>query len=232
MSVAVTYYGVDEILEAFETQAKKPYFSMWVGKASALQNWENDFDTAKAALKKKVLDFARAKQTHAFVIHLHNTQPDRKVGSYLYADVTYSMLYCAAKHEPKQAINGTDPGLYPIYNIIEKQNELITALTSKVNALEAEETEPETVGSNEAEMLDKLGSIVNSPLGVLAATYLPRLLDRIMPEKQKIAAIAGDEATDLETTINILFSKGVTLQHLQKLAAMPEEKIRMLLTML
>jgi hypothetical protein len=231
MSVA-DYTGINEIIEAFERQAKKPYFSMWFGKAPALQNDINDFDVAKEALKNKINDLLRAGKSAVFTIHLHNAQPKRENGAYLYADTTYTMLYCQAVKEQKQAINGTDPGLYPIYNIIEKQNELITALTSKVNAIEAEESEPESVGSDETVMLDKLGSIVNSPLGLLAATYLPRLLDRIMPEKQKISAIAGDEATDLEATINILFSKGVTLEHLQKLAAMPEAKIKMLLTML
>ena len=235
MSVVATYYGVNEILEAFETQAKKPYFSMWVNKAPALQNHDNDFDTAKAALRKKIEDFARANQTHVFTIHLHNTQPDRKTGAYSHADTCYTMLYCAAKHAaPAISEQMSGGNIIPFYNLIEKQNEILSAVTSRLNALEAaddQETD-EPIGSAEAQLIDKISGVVNSPLGVLAAQYLPRLFDRILPQQKTVAGIAGTDQTDLEQTINILFSKGVTLEHLQKLAAMPEAKIKMLLTML
>lgn len=235
MSVVATYTGVNEILDAFETQAKKGYFSLWVNKSPALQNVDNDLDIAKIALKKKIEDFAKANFTQIFVIHLHNAAPDKKVGSYLHNDICYTMLYCQAKAATVTAVPMHDTmnaNLYPIYNLIEKQNEIITALTSKVNAVEAGEETDEQIGSAEVQMLDKLGSIMNGPVGVLCTTYLPRLLDRILPETKTVSAIAGTDQTDLETTINTLFSKGVTLEHLQKLAAMPEVKIKMLITML
>jgi hypothetical protein len=234
MSVVATYYGVNEILEAFETQAKKGYFSMWVSKAPALQNDVNDIETAKAAIKKKVEDFAKANQTHVFTIHLHNAAPDRKTGAYTHADTCYTMLYCQAKHAQAAQPESINGNLYPLYNLIEKQNENINALISKVNALEAEESEQESeeIGSAEVQLIDKINGFANSPLGVLAATYLPRFFDKILPPQKTVAGIAGTEPTDLEQTINILFSKGVTLEHLQKLAAMPEAKIKMLITML
>jgi hypothetical protein len=160
--------------------------------------------------------------------------PDKKTGSYTHADNCYTMLYCQAKHAQSAAmpesINGN---LYPLYNMIEKQNENINALISKVNAIEAEETEEsEPIVSSEAKLIEQINGFSNSPLGVLAATYLPRFLDKILPPQKTVAGIAGTEPTDLEETINILFSKGVTLDHLQKLAAMPEAKIKMLITML
>jgi len=229
-SVVATYYGSNEILQAFETQAKKGYFSMWVNKSPALQNDVNDLDIAKEAIKKKVEDFAKANFTNVFTIHLHNIAPDKRTGSYAHADNCYTMLYCQAKHAKTEAPENINGNLYPLYNLIEKQNENINALISKVNALETEETE--APGSNEAQLIEQINGFSNSPLGVLAATYIPRILDRFLPAQKTVAGIAGTEQTDLEETINVLYSKGVTLEHLQKLAAMPQAKIKMLLTML
>jgi len=230
MSVA-TYFGANEILEAFENQARKPYFSMWVKNAQACYYDEADFDKAKELIRKKIEDFARANMLELIIIALHNNKPDKATGLYK-KDSPAVLIYCQSKHAPVEKHSGIDNNLYPLYNLIEKQNENINALISKVNALEAETDDQEAVGSSEEILIDKISGIVNSPLGALASTYLPRILDRILPQQNKIAGLAGTEDTDLEQTLQTLFNKGVTLEHLQKLAAMPEKKIQMLLTML
>lgn len=232
MSLVATYYGANEILNAFDAQAKKAYFSMWVKTKTCLQNDVNDFEIARAAIKKKVEDFAKAGMLDVFTICLHNTLPDKKTG-YYELNSPGVVLYCQAKHATASAPETMNGNLYPIYNLIEKQNEIITALTSKVNAIEeSEEESDEQIGTAEAQMIDKINGFANSPLGVLAATYLPRFFDKILPPQKTVSGLAGTDQTDLEETINVLFSKGVTLEHLQKLAAMPETKIKMLLTML
>jgi hypothetical protein len=237
MSVA-TYYGANEILTAFEDQAKKPYFSMWVKNACCLYYDGNDMEIAKEMIRKKIESFARANNFEIIVLSLHNTLPDKKTGLYE-KNSPAILLYCQSKHEPADRQMSGNDNLFPLYNLIEKQNAILSnfqetqnALISKVNALEAEEEDTESVGSSEEILLDKINGIVNSPLGALATTYLPRILDRFLPQQNKIAGLAGADETDLETTINILFSKGVKLEHLQKLASMPENKIKMLLTML
>jgi len=48
--------------------------------------------------------------------------------------------------------------------------------------------------------------------------------------RPRVAAVSGTQ--DIETTLQILFSKGVTADDLAKLAAMPESQITMLLSML
>lgn len=230
MSVA-TYYGVNEILTAFEDQAAKPYFSMWVKNAQCCYNVDNNIEVAKEKIRKKIEDFARANMLDVIVIVLHNTLPAKTTGLYEKTSPGV-LLYCQAKHAPVERHSNIDGNLYPLYTAIEKLTENQAALISKVNALEAETEETEAVGSSEEILLDKINGIINSPLGILATTYLPRILDKIIPQQNKIAGIAGIEDTDLEQTINILYSKGVKLEHLQKLAAMPEKKIQMLLTML
>jgi hypothetical protein len=49
-------------------------------------------------------------------------------------------------------------------------------------------------------------------------------------------ALAGDDVSvqelELAQTLEILFDKGITIEHLKKLASYPTAKIKMLLTML
>ena len=228
---AATYIGINEILEGFDAKASKPYFSMWVDNTQVEYNIENDFDKAKNKIINQIDACSRRDMNKVIYLKLHSKLPSKSEGIYAKNDPAITM-YCAAKADNKIIGYTGDNNVYPIYQLIEKQNETINALVSKINAIESEEEESESVGSAETELLDKISGIVNSPLGLLASQYLPRLLDKWIPPSQKIAGIAGHSETDLETTINILFEKGVTLEHLQKLAAMPKEKIQMLLTML
>jgi hypothetical protein len=229
--VAATVFGIDEILSAFERKAPKPYFELYVKNQRVIHNFDNDFDKAKQIIIDQVEEFINSEFNQVFTIRMYNVQPKNK---WTYEEKEqYLILYCQAKRQKAQSVGAVDANLYPIYNLIEKQNENIAALTSQVNAIKAEEEEEEQgVGSAEETLLNTINGIVNSPVVLMASPYLKRLMDRLIPEKKTIAGLAGTEPTDLETTINILFSKGVTLEHLQKLAAMPEEKIKMLIAML
>jgi len=230
-TVAATVFGVEEILTAFEEQAPKPYFAIYVKNAPVLSNIDNNIDVAKDKIKRKVEEYLRAQFNEVFTIRMYNAQPKNK-GMLWDKDEPCFFLYCQAKRVQAQSVGQMDGNFYPIYNLIEKQNEIISALTPKVNAIEETEISDEQIGTAETQMIDKINGFVNSPLGVLVATYLPRVFDKILPPQKTVSGLAGTDPTDLEQTINILYSKGVTLEHLQKLAAMPEAKIKMLLTML
>jgi hypothetical protein len=77
------------------------------------------------------------------------------------------------------------------------------------------------MGSSEAVLLDKINGIINSPLVGVLMQFL---------NNKPVTALAGTD--DLNEILETLFSKGVTVQHLKKLAGYPKEKISMLLTML
>jgi hypothetical protein len=76
-------------------------------------------------------------------------------------------------------------------------------------------------------MLGSFNKIVEHPLVV-------GLINKWMSGSAPVQALAGVTPTteSLQETINLLFSKGVQLHHLQKLAAMDETKIQMLINML
>ena len=83
-----------------------------------------------------------------------------------------------------------------------------------------------------------LGALMGNPM---VQNFITNLLTNAMGGNRKPTAMAGTEPAgtdpqseqmELTQLINNLLSKGVTLDHLRKLGAMPDEKIKMLLSML
>lgn len=220
MPAKPTYTGKDKILSAFDHKAETPFFSVWVGKACVVQNYINDHEIGREKLERQIDDFFDADMTDVFVIALH---PNKKT-TYKYEDCKDAILmYCAAKkvdqqYYPAHQATGIN------YEILQKLN----AMESKINAMEAEDIEDEeneTV-SGEAEMLDKINGIINSPvvLGLLS----------LFNRKSELTshALASPDEDELTKILTTLFSKGVTVSHLKKLSEYPAEKIKMLLSMM
>jgi len=219
MAATATYIGIDKILSAFESKADTPFFSLWIGKARAEQNTVNDFEKAAEKLEAQIKAFEEADNNNIFVIALH---PEKKV-SYTDKDLKEAtLMYCQVKRSEAPAMYQGNISAAN-YQILEKLN----AIESRINAIEGEEVEAEEegeeIGSPEAVLLDKINGIVNSPLvGVLMQLF--------SKQPAPVTALAGTD--DLNEILNTLFDKGVTVQHLKKLASYPKEKITMLLTML
>jgi len=219
MAAKATYIGVDKILTAFEEKADTPFFSLWVGKARAEMNKDNDIEKAISKLEKQIKAFQEEEMNDIFVIALH---PEKKV-SYKFEDCKdATLMYCQAKRSEAPAIYQGNISAAN-YQILEKLN----SIESRINAIESEEIETEEegeeIGSAEAVLIDKINGIVNSPLvGVLMQLF--------SKQPAQVTALAGTD--DLNEILNTLFDKGVTVQHLKKLASYPKEKISMLLTML
>ena len=76
--VAATVFGVEEILTAFEDQAPKPYFAIYVKNAPVLSNIENNIDVAKDKIRKKIEEYIRAQYNEVFTIRMYNAQPKNK----------------------------------------------------------------------------------------------------------------------------------------------------------
>ena len=95
-----------------------------------------------------------------------------------------------------------------------------------MEAEEVEEDEETVSGTAEAELLDKINGIVNSP--IVAA-----LLGLLAPKMNNTAhALASPDPDELTKILTVLFEKGVTVNHLKKLSEYPAEKIKMLLSMM
>jgi hypothetical protein len=223
MALKATYIGKEKILAAFEEKADTPFFSLWVGKARAEMNKDNDFEKAAHKLEKQIEAFIEEDNTDIFVIALH---PEKKV-SYKYEDCKdATLMYCQTrKNESSVAYFGSQQNNNINYQILEKLN----AIESRVNAIESEEIEEEEegeeIGNTDQVLIDKISGIVNSPI-------VNMLLGFLQNNNKPVGALAGTEQDELSDILTTLFNKGVTINHLKKLSEYPKERITMLLSML
>jgi hypothetical protein len=110
----------------------------------------------------------------------------------------------------------------------------LETIESRIAGLEAEpETDEEL--SEQAEPNGILAGILGNPaVQNILSNFLTNISANIVtPHIQKPMAMAGtDEKVSLETIIETLLSKGVTIEDLHKLSQMPKEKLSFLLGML
>jgi len=117
-------------------------------------------------------------------------------------------------------IAGFNPG-YATKNDIEEIKRMIEA---KDIEEEIDDLEPEPQKNFLAGLLE------NEQVQQIAINAISGLIGSFMIKKPIVTSLAGVD--DLDSILQNLFSKGVKLEHLKKLADMPEEKINMLSQML
>ena len=132
-------------------------------------------------------------------------------------------------------VNEAPVGMIAGYGVSNQQAQINNEILNEIRALRAErlaemddedeeeeEEKPVTPGSILAGMLQQpqVQQLLIAALGNFVGNF----------SRPRVAAVSGTQ--DIETTLQILFSKGVTADDLAKLAAMPESQITMLLSML
>jgi hypothetical protein len=219
MSYQARYIGLDEVLEALQNKAKAPYFSLWCKGAPVVQYHEGD--TMEDVINKITHEIelgVKRQISHEYELYLHS----KKEKIYTRKSESYAMINFRCFDMPA-GISGTDPHqAYNMYAMHQEMNRLkseIAALqTAKVDEEDDEDDEPEN------NLISGFNQMLEHPLVV-------GLINKWI-QAPVTKNLAGVHDQSLDETINILFSKGVQLEHLQKLAAMPADKIQMLLTML
>jgi hypothetical protein len=130
-------------------------------------------------------------------------------------------------------VNEAPLGMIAGYGVSNQQAQINNEILNEIRALRAErlaeideeeeeEEQPATPSSILAGMLQQpqVQQLLITALGNLVGNF----------SRPRVQAVSGTQ--DIETTLQILFSKGVTADDLAKLAAMPESQITMLLSML
>jgi len=221
MSYQARYIGLDEVLEAFQKKAKTPYFSLWIKGQSIVQY--RDGDTMEDSIEKiteEIETGIKRQITHEHELFLHT----KKEKDYTRKSESYAVIGFRCFELPGVAVAGTDP--HQAYNMYAMNAEL-NRLKSELSALQAAKQQEEEEDDDDQEP-NSLMSGVNQ---ILEHPLIVGMLNKWLQQPVKNLAGVNTDQT-LQDTINILFSKGVQLEHLQKLAAMPADKIQMLLTML
>lgn len=210
--------GKDDILEKFDFYAEQPYFSMWK-KGDILGRYKgDDFDEAKEYLTK-LIDINKV-ETEPLTICLHTESAktyDKK--SPTYAKFTV-LINEDSKYSPAPAAQKVAGAEAYLMSEIERLRAEIDAMRLKQDIEEDEDEEEE-------ESDDALGSFTK----IIEHPIIAGLISSWTNNPQKVNNLAGT-TDDINECLSVLFSKGVTITHLKKLADMPESKIKLLLSML
>ena len=221
MSYQAKYIGLDEVLDVFRKRAKTPYFSMWIKGQPVIQYTGDDIDEAIDIITDEIELNIKRDITHEHELFLHS----KKEKQYSRKSDSYSVIGFRS-FEINKIGSPADHGAYNTYAM---QNELniIKSQLAALQATAAANPDDDEDDEDDDSMLGSFNKIVEHPLVV-------GLINKWMTGTAPVQALAGVTPTNesLQETINLLFSKGVQLHHLQKLAAMDETKIQMLINML
>ena len=212
--LTVPFVGVENILNAYQTQAKMPFFSVWLNNAP-IYSFSGDSKEEGAEMLETILN-NYSKVDQVFTVRLHNALP-AKNDTYNKNEAAASIMYCSLV-DPLPIIAGT--GVDPNLSLIMQR---LNAIESDLKAQTVEIEEEEEIDQNE-KLLGQINGIVNSPV-------IGLLLDFLKP-KQTVTHLAGIEDSEIDFILNTLYSKGVTVTHLRKLSEFPKEKLLMLIQML
>ena len=115
-------------------------------------------------------------------------------------------------------------GFNPGYATKNDMEEIKRMLEAKEIEDEIDELQPEPKNNFLAGLLE------NEQVQTMVVSAITGLIGSLIVKKPMVTSLAGID--DLDSILKDLFSKGVKLEHLRKLADMPEEKISMLIQML
>ena len=230
-----------EKLKAHFIKMGHPYFLISEDKKTifAINSTENDIENAADLLAEALEDKDHTKPYHIYCfdkVLKGGLQIPTKASNVIY--FSYQKEKPAYTPEQKQMYYGG------IYDLIRKQDEQIAELkqlilTQNNDEEESEEEVKESMQSN------FLGALLGNPaVHNIIANLLTNITANMMTNKANTVpqnyvrpthlAGAEIETTELEIAeiLETLFDKGVTIEHLRKLASYPKAKITMLLTML
>ena len=220
MSYQCRYIGLDEVLDALRSKAKAPYFSLWCKGAPVIQYHDGDtIDDVIEKITHEIETGCKRQISHEHELYLHT----KKEKNYTRKSESYAMINFRCFEVPA-GLGAADP--HQSYNMY-AMNQEINRLKSEIAALQTSKIDDEDEDENEEKdsLMSGFNQLLEHPLIV---GMINKWIQAPLPQN-----LAGaDTNKSLQETINILFSKGVQLEHLQKLAAMPTERIQMLLTML
>lgn len=216
------YKGLNQVLSAFDKKAKAPYFSMWSKGKPIEQYTGDDLETAKELISDEIKTNIESNYNEVCEIYLHTDKPKGKK-KYEIKDESYAFITFVSK-EPSIAGENTNSVNWYQQREIENLKSEIEGLKMR---LQSEEIESDEEEEEEPENLGMIGQVNQ----LLAHPIINGLIDKWLNGSTPVRNLAGIP-NDVEECVNVLFSKGVTLNHLKKLASMPETKIKMLLTML
>jgi hypothetical protein len=215
------------------SEDKKSIFSM--------NNKVNDIEEAGEKLKR-----ALEHKDHSKVYYIYCFKKLTQSGLAIPLKAGNHLLFSYQKAKPEYSFEQKQQYYGGLGSMIQEQNNRIDRLQQLIEAKMLQEDEPEDDNEIKESMQSNIiGTLMGNPA---IANILTNLLTNIfantmtngqtnnIPTNYKPTALAGADPSDQELRLaqilETLFDKGVTVDHLEKLASYPKAKISMLLQML
>lgn len=240
---AYLYNNIDQTIKHF-LKVGAPYFIITADKKSIIYAQADNLSMEEAVEElKDILENTESEQV--FYIYCYKTKA--RTGLKLNpetADAVISLKKKRKEYSTEEKAQYYSPVMLELRSLRDELQELKRAQElEKLTAEEEELTEEELKQDMQSNLL---GTILGNPavqnvLSALLTNLTANLLtnnNNNMPQTNQYnrpQALAGTEVAEeleLAETLEVLFSKGVTLEHLKKLASFPQAKITMLLNML
>lgn len=221
MSLVPRYIGIEDTLEAYESKAVTPYWSLWDKTAIIDQYRGDDMQEGADRLTKEIERSIKLNYDNPLTLRLHPT----KEKNYTIKSEANAVILFLCSDKPAHHVGnvGVDSNYYLMLN-------QINALKSEVEALKVKKIEDEIDEDDEYED-DGATNLISGVNQLLEHPVIMGLMNKWLNGTQPVTHLAGVNRS-LEECLETLFSKGVTVEHLQKLADMDRAKLSMLIQML
>jgi len=237
-----SFTHLNDLIDHF-IEMDHPYYIISEDKKSifSMNNKVNDIDEAGEKLKR-----ALEQKDHSKVYYIYCFKTLSKSGLAIPLKAGNHLLFSFQKAKPEYSFEQKQQYYGGLGSMIQEQNNRIDRLQQLLEAKMLQEDEPEDDNEVKESMQSNIiGTLMGNPA---IANILTNLLTNIfannmtngptnnIPVNYKPTALAGADPSDQELRLaqilETLFDKGITIDHLEKLASYPKAKISMLITML
>ena len=238
-----SFTHLNDLIDHF-VEMDHPYYIISEDKKSifSMNNKVNDIDEAGEKLKR-----ALEHKDHSKVYYIYCFKTLSKSGLAIPLKAGNHLLFSYQKAKPEYSVEQKQMYYGGLGSLIQQQNDRIDRLQQ---LLESKLMQEDEEIENDDQVKDSMqNNIIGTLMGNPAVqNILSNLLTNIfantmtnnatnnIPANYKPTALAGDQPSDQElrlaNILETLFDKGITVDHLEKLASYPKAKLSMLLTML
>lgn len=228
MANGIDLRGSEQVLQSFDLNAT-PFFAIYQGKDLKFQHLENDIDSAKELLVNNLNVLEQGGSSAPLkIVYYYDLNSNGKLSN---ENIKGSNTFRICNGGPSNYNSFNDGQVIPIpyreSRANREQEARILALEQRLLEAEAEEEEetPQAVGG----MQGVLAGLLNNPqIQDALVGRLIGFLDKILPAQTPAGNIpamvsgASDDDQQIRQSLQTLFSKGMTVADIQKLANIAE----------
>lgn len=235
MALVARYIGLDEILECYNEKSETAYFSLWDKTKQICQYNGDDKDEGEQILREEIERNIRRRYSNILMLCLHPEPLDRYKPN---SEVIYNAA--VRSFEPQQNEYSNQLGaIYPaqIQQQLNAMQSEIASLREQLNDDDDDDDEKPVPVSGVDKTIEGINTLLAHPAvaNLLTVIFSAKQSQPTTtgPAPQNVRAVAGvDNDAEILHLFKVLEYKGVTVDHVRKLAAMEPQQIQTLLKFL